>query len=180
MTSTKDTLVVVSADHSHAFSFGGYSKRGSDILSVADNDFDPSKLKDRTGNLYTILSYGNGPGFQTVDQQVNLTLSENKDYYNVDRVYQSAFPLPIDTHGGADVPLYASGPMAHIFTGVHEQTFIANGMAYAACIGRDKSHCNPAPATTAADTSCQGSDAPNLFPVKALVACLAVMCCLLL
>ncbi|XP_067948790.1 alkaline phosphatase-like [Watersipora subatra] len=179
MTSTNDTLVIVSADHSHAFSFGGYSKRGSSILSVASNDYYPQNLKDRTGNRYTILAYGNGPGFQTDNQRVNLTLPENKGYYDVDRVYQSAFPLPYDTHGGADVPLYASGPMAHIFTGVHEQTFIANGMAYAACIGRDKSHCNPAPATTAADTSCQGSDAPNLFPAKVLVASLAVMCWLL-
>ena len=39
------------------------------------------------------------------------------------------------------MPIFASGPMSHIFTGVHEQTFIAHGMAYAACIGRNKQHC---------------------------------------
>ena len=58
-----------------------------------------------------------------------------------DRVYQSVFPRKSATHGGDDVPIFASGPMSHLFTGVHEQTFIAHGMAYAACIGWDKSHC---------------------------------------
>lgn len=58
-----------------------------------------------------------------------------------DRVYQSAFPLSSETHGGEDVQIFASGPMSHLFTGTHEQTFIAHGMAYAACIGENKDHC---------------------------------------
>lgn len=51
------------------------------------------------------------------------------------------FPLKSETHGGEDVQIFASGPMAHMFTGVHEQTFIAHGMAYAACIGSRTQHC---------------------------------------
>ena len=62
-----------------------------------------------------------------------------------DRVYQSVFPLKSATHGGDDVPIFVSGPMSHLFNGVHEQTFIAHGMAYAACIGWDKSHCRTHP-----------------------------------
>ena len=32
MTSDSDTLIVVTADHSHAFTSGSYSSRGNDIL----------------------------------------------------------------------------------------------------------------------------------------------------
>lgn len=46
-----------------------------------------------------------------------------------------------ETHGGEDVPIYASGPMAHLFRGVVEQNYVAHIMAYAACIGRNKEHC---------------------------------------
>ena len=32
MTSTSDTLTVVTADHSHLFGFGGYTQRGNSIF----------------------------------------------------------------------------------------------------------------------------------------------------
>lgn len=60
----------------------------------------------------------------------------------------SNFPAEWETHGGEDVTIYASGPMAHLFTGTHEQTFIAHGMAYAACVGENQKHCQ------SADNSC--------------------------
>lgn len=39
--------------------------------------------------------------------------------------------------------MYAVGPMAHLFTGVYDQHYVAHAMAYAACIGRNKDHCDP-------------------------------------
>lgn len=34
MTSEEDTLIVVTADHSHVFTMGGYPSRGRNILGV--------------------------------------------------------------------------------------------------------------------------------------------------
>lgn len=47
---------------------------------------------------------------------------------------QAAVPLDSETHGGEDVAILAKGPMAHLFHGVQEQTYVAHVMAYAACI----------------------------------------------
>lgn len=47
---------------------------------------------------------------------------------------QAAVPLKSETHGGEDVAILARGPMAHLFHGVQEQTYVAHVMAYAACI----------------------------------------------
>lgn len=63
---------------------------------------------------------------------------------------QSAVPLRQETHGGEDVAVFARGPMAHLLHGVHEQNYIPHAMAYAACIGSNRAHCNAAarPAAT--------------------------------
>jgi len=72
---------------------------------------------------------------------------------DVDRVYESVFPLDSETHGGEDVQIFASGPMSHLFTGTHEQTYIAHAMAYAACIGQNKAHCSTRRDTTTPPTN---------------------------
>jgi hypothetical protein len=61
-----------------------------------------------------------------------------------------AVPLTYETHGAEDVAVYARGPMAHLFTGVQEQSYIAHAMAYAACVGRNKEHCTDDVSSTGA------------------------------
>ena len=39
MTSKEETLVLVTADHSHTFSIGGYSARGNDIYGKLYSNF---------------------------------------------------------------------------------------------------------------------------------------------
>lgn len=56
LTSERDTLIVVTSDHSHTLSISGYSKRGNDILGLA------SHKRGSDGLPYTTLSYANGPG----------------------------------------------------------------------------------------------------------------------
>ncbi|KFO08125.1 Intestinal-type alkaline phosphatase, partial [Balearica regulorum gibbericeps] len=56
LTDEAQTLTVITADHSHVFSFGGYTLRGSSIFGLA-----PSKATDEKN--YTSILYGNGPGY---------------------------------------------------------------------------------------------------------------------
>ncbi|NXP80886.1 PPBI phosphatase, partial [Ramphastos sulfuratus] len=118
-----DTLTVVTADHSHVFSFGGYTLRGSSIFGLA-----PSTAADQ--KKYTSILYGNGPGYPgDVRPDVDEDTANMYSYKQ-----QAAVPLDSETHGGEDVAILAKGPMAHLFHGVQEQTYVAHVMAYAACL----------------------------------------------
>lgn len=136
MTNSSDTLIVVTADHSHVFNIGGHSYRGNNILGVV-NPIAPEELPV-DGNAWTTLSYGNGPGYDWgFRKDPNTVDTTHNDYRQV-----SAVPLLYETHSAEDVPVYATGPMAHLFDGVHEQHYIAHALAYAACVGINRQHCN--------------------------------------
>lgn len=55
MTDEEETLIVVTADHSHTMTMSGYSKRGEDILGFNTQKSDVDSTK------YLTLSYANGP-----------------------------------------------------------------------------------------------------------------------
>ncbi|XP_053511223.1 intestinal-type alkaline phosphatase-like [Artibeus jamaicensis] len=125
LTSEKDTLTLVTADHSHVFTFGGYTLRGSSIFGLA-----PSRAAD--GKSYTSILYGNGPGFALSEGlRPNVSDSESGD---PEYKQQAAVPLTSETHGGEDVAVFARGPQAHLVRGVREQHFVAHIMAFAACL----------------------------------------------
>ncbi|KAI1890559.1 hypothetical protein AGOR_G00154930 [Albula goreensis] len=148
VTSLEDTLTVVTADHSHVFSFGGYTPRGNSIFGLAP------MLSDVDQKPFTSILYGNGPGFKLVNgvrENISTVDYEDNNYHA-----QSAVPLRSETHGGEDVAVFSRGPMAHLLHGVQEQNYIPHVMAYAACIGQNKRHClsasshAPAPTKTPA------------------------------
>ncbi|XP_015686118.1 alkaline phosphatase, tissue-nonspecific isozyme-like, partial [Protobothrops mucrosquamatus] len=60
LTSSEDTLTVVTADHSHVFTFGGYTTRGNSIFGLAPMQSDMDKKP------FTSILYGNGPGYKMV------------------------------------------------------------------------------------------------------------------
>ncbi|CAH2238161.1 jg22089 [Pararge aegeria aegeria] len=136
MVDPENTLIVVTSDHSHTMSYSGYSKRGSDILGLANAKYNASD------NLpYSTLSYANGPGYKppTDFRRHNLML-DNMNSLNY--TFPSMVPIPRETHGGEDVAVFAKGPWAHLFTGNYEQSFIPHAIAYAACIGPGLTKCN--------------------------------------
>ena len=112
MVSKSDTLIVVTADHSHTLSFNGYTKRGNSIFGTAGNDSDSIP--------YTTLMYGNGPGFQksradptTVDTSKTPFIS-NHSFYEIENNFAAnpryrslaAVHLDSNAHGGEDVGQY--------------------------------------------------------------------------
>lgn len=147
MTSLDDTLTVVTADHSHVFTFGGYTHRGTSIFGLAPT------LSDIDQKPFTSILYGNGPGYRVPDG--NRENVSTVDYTQASYQAQSAVPLRQETHGGEDVAVFAKGPMAHLLHGVHEQNYIPHAMAYASCVGQNLDHCrsrSAGPSTTASLT----------------------------
>ncbi|XP_049321617.1 alkaline phosphatase, intestinal, tandem duplicate 1 [Astyanax mexicanus] len=135
LTKESETLTVVTADHSHVFTFGGNTPRGNSIFGLA-----PKKADDRLP--FTSILYANGPGYVHVNgTRANVSAV---DYFDEEYMQQAAVPLDAETHGGEDVAIYAKGPMAHLFHGVKEQHYIAHALAYAACLD-PYTHCPPRP-----------------------------------
>ncbi|MFT7803167.1 alkaline phosphatase-like isoform X2 [Arapaima gigas] len=157
LTSDADTLTLVTADHSHSVSFNGFPFRGNSILGK-------SPLFGLDMMPYTTLMYGNGPGHKIVNNKrpdIRGVDTESKDY-----VQQAAVPVETETHGGEDVAVLARGPMAHLLHGVQEQSYIPHALAFAACIGDDRSHCGATPPVAR-------SSAPTL-PASWLLAALVL------
>lgn len=121
MTRPEETLIIVTADHGHTFVMGGKPHRGANVFGL-----------DEKPHQRTLLNYAAGPGFQR--DYSNLTLEETtrKDF-----AFPSLYPEKAGTHSGEDVAVFAYGPYAHLFSGVHEQTYIYEVIRYAA--GLDES-----------------------------------------
>ncbi len=122
-TDPEDTLIMVTADHSHVFTIAGYPRRGNDILGLVvppegelSNPDEPMLAEDDVP--YTTLGYANGPG--SIVGQNPRRMPE----LGIQARQQSAIPLRSETHAGEDVALYAQGPGADKARGVIEQNLI--------------------------------------------------------
>lgn len=130
----RDTLLIITADHSHAFTMGGYSGRGNDILGKTKAAEESDYARDRHGLPYTTLGYANG-------NRESVRTGTRPDLTNVntadpDYRQEASVPLVSETHGGEDVAIFAGGPMAHLFHGVLEQHVIFHVMAEALGLNR--------------------------------------------
>lgn len=135
-TNPEETLIIVTADHSHVFTIAGYPKRGNPILGkvVGVNSTDPSLAAD--GMPYTTLGYTNGKGFRDLGDETNAdasyagdSITGRVDLSSVDTespgFHQEALvPLGSETHAGEDVGVYATGPSASLVRGTNEQSYI--------------------------------------------------------
>jgi len=123
-----DTLIVVTADHGHALTFGGYGQRGNPIAGIAmrpgTGDEPPSPLTDKDGRKVTVLGYASGPGYRG---------GERPDYDVVDPtepsfLQESTVYLWSSSHTAEDVPVYATGPGAFSLSSVIEQNVIFHAL----------------------------------------------------
>ena len=129
MTDEADTLIVVTADHSHAFTYNGYPERRQNI-------FGSPEVSDEDNLPYGTLSYANGPGFSvTYNSDGSRINPRTADITNPRQQSQATVPRDSETHGGEDVGVWASGPMSHLFRGSYDQTTIPITMAYILQVG---------------------------------------------
>lgn len=143
----RDTLVIVTADHSHVFTMAGYPLRpvadlGYELTSAPDDylsspnnnifdvvyDVDAEgnvvKSADRNGVPYTILGYQNGPGYRGTprvdpgsDPFPGLSGLPGAGPNDREYLQESAVPLASETHAGEDVALFAAGPGSELVRG---------------------------------------------------------------
>ncbi|XP_010630089.1 intestinal-type alkaline phosphatase-like [Fukomys damarensis] len=153
LTREQDTLTLVTADHSHVFTFGGYTLRGTSIFGLA-----PRLAED--GKTYTSILYGNGPGYiGDKGPRPNVTAEESGD---PNYLQQAAVPVHSETHGGEDVAVFARGPQAHLMHGVQEQNYIAHFMAFAGCLEPYTACGLPPPSRSSDQSDDRSSAAPGL------------------
>lgn len=102
-----------------------FQSRKNDILGYSGNAND--------GKPYFTMGYANGPGYEKhVVPGVGRVDPRTLNINSWDFDYAVTVPRDSETHGGEDVPVYASGPWAHLFTGTYEQNVIPHMIAYAA------------------------------------------------
>lgn len=133
-TEDNETLIIVTADHSHVFIIAGYPHRGNPILGlsrdIGANDGDQPVLEsDRFGLPYTTLGYYNGPGYRGNQDGVTRPDLTSADTAALNFLQEAAIPLGSETHAGEDVAIYAKGPFSHYVRGVMEQNWIFHVMA---------------------------------------------------
>ncbi len=124
-----DTLILVTADHSHTMTISGYPRRGNPILGTVETE--PGKpMLDATGKPYTTLSYANGPGYRKQRPDLSKVDTQARNFQQLGTV-----PMQAETHAGEDVAAFAAGANASAVRGVMEQNRLFNVM-YDALFGQ--------------------------------------------
>jgi alkaline phosphatase len=122
LTDPANTLILVTADHSHTLTISGYPRRGNPILNKVEHLAGEYSL-DEAGMPYTTLGYMNGPGYREELPDLTDVDTEARDYLQV-----AAYPTGGETHGGEDVAAFTNGLGAHRLGGVIEQNLIYDVM----------------------------------------------------
>ncbi|MDH1471803.1 alkaline phosphatase [Shewanella sp. GD03713] len=146
-TSANDTLLMVTADHSHVFTIAGYPTRGNPILGlVKSNDAngiaEVTNSTDANGLPYTTVGYANGMGYASLttggDERYNFPVDAGRkdlnfvDTQDVGFHQEALVPLSDETHAGEDVAIFARGPSSDLVQGTVEQNHIFHVMNRAA------------------------------------------------
>jgi alkaline phosphatase len=117
MTDPADTLIIVTAEHSHSLVLTAGADRAAPILGLAGADGVPNRALDEA--TYPTLLYATGPS-PTRTQAV----ARADGASDADALRSVAVPLSSAGHTGEDVPVFADGPQAYLVRGVIEPTYI--------------------------------------------------------
>lgn len=154
-----ETLIIVTADHSHTLTMIGYSARGNNILGLVRPVGEHGVLsenysRDLLGLPYTTLHYSSGRGYAGPSDKSPEGIKfyphapkrfsaatgrpdiRNIDITDPDFLQEATIPLSDETHGGEDVPVFAIGPSSHLVRGSMEQNWIFYVMADAMRLAR--------------------------------------------
>jgi alkaline phosphatase len=155
-----NTLIIVTADHSHTFFIQGYPVRGNNILGlVRETDergqLEPDYMHDALGLPFTTLGYANGRGYEgatnllpagpkfccTEPSMIKPLDRARFDLSKVDTtdpnyLQEADIPLKNETHGGEDVAIFATGVDSYLVHGTMEENWIYFVMADAMKIGK--------------------------------------------
>jgi len=146
-----ETIVLVTADHSHTMTIGGYPVRPPSELPYevagADEGYAERERgglfslvygldgrsgrvrlsRDANGAPFTSLAYANGPGArqrsERADPRDGDPGPEDPDY-----LQEAIIPLASETHGAEEVILYGAGPGADRVRGTVKNTFVFDTM----------------------------------------------------
>lgn len=132
MTDASETLIIVTADHSHTMTLAGYPRRNNPILGLVEYETG-TIARAADGKPYTALGYANGQsackqgeyGLDCTRDDLSGVDTTDKDYRQQARV-----PMQSETHAGEDVAIFASGPGAQLVRGVMDQQEIFHVMGY--------------------------------------------------
>lgn len=154
-----ETLIIVTADHSHTLFMMGYPIRGNNILGLvrevdSSGNPEPAYKLDKLGLPYTTLGYAAGRGYMgasndqpigpkkcCVEPRTFSPLTGRSDLSRVDTrdpdyLQEAGIPMASETHGGEDVAIFAIGVNAHLIRGSMEQNWIFYVMADALRLAR--------------------------------------------
>merc|ERR1719370_468145 len=95
MVDTEETLIIVTADHSHAMTINGYPDRGKDIFGLGGHGHD--------GLYYPTLMYGTGPGYKEPDATGGRYDISQDDMTATEYRFVAAVPESSSDHAGEDV-----------------------------------------------------------------------------
>lgn len=160
-TSREDTLILVTADHSHTLGFVGYPRRGNPILGTVrerpGEDGQPgAEALDALGLPYTTLVYANGAGNTGASghqaagpkwlphkPRDYVSAAGRPDLRGVDTTHpdylqEALVPMWDETHGGEDVGIWAIGPGSHAVRGTMEQNALYHIIVQAVPALRDR------------------------------------------
>lgn len=116
-TDPRDTLILITADHSHGLTLSGYAPRDGRIDGVSGQG----------DKAYPLLSYATGPGGEH-PHTGGYTAEETEA---LGFTNPALFGMSSAAHGGEDVPVYARGPQAYLVRSTVDSTYLYQVMARA-------------------------------------------------